>query len=116
MFTTGNGDQTDLIVLYKVCNTSEEENNTDCFFSDEEAKGSDPNALLLDLQKTETRSGDDSIEAVETSLSYSGFILHEPSVECPDPSICKYVFSLWNPSTLATPRQISFQANILRTD
>ena len=104
LYTTGNGDLTDMEIYYKLCRDG------NCFFTGEEAGGVGQ-VEKLQVTRQETKSGDFTQEAVETSFDYQATILHEPQV-CSGASECKYVFSTFNPSVLSTPRQATLLVSL----
>lgn len=103
VYSSGNGDDEDLRIYYKLCTSS------DCFFSAEEALGQGlVERLVTETSATQANGG---VEALETSTDYTGYILHSDS-NCAGKSRCDYVISVHNPSTLATPRQVSVKASV----
>jgi len=65
VYTTGNGDQTDILIFYKLCTSG------DCFLDAEEASGNG-DVEMLPVERVVTKSGDFTQVAVETSFNYEG--------------------------------------------
>lgn len=103
VYSSGNGDSEDLMIYYKLCVTK------DCFFTAEEAIGQGfVERLIMQTSETQANGSD---EALEKSIDYTGYILHRSS-DCAGTSRCDYVVSVHNPSTLATPRQVSLKVSV----
>ena len=92
IYSSGNGDQTDLEIYYKLCTEG------DCYFTGEEAGGVGAVERLVTI-RTDAETKLDKDE-VETSFTYSAQILHDPN-DCEGTSYCKYTFSTYNPSPLS---------------
>ena len=68
LYTTGDGDKTDLDIYYKLC--TEAVNATMCFFTEDESKGIGADVQRLDTQRFESKSGDQTQANVPTRIDY----------------------------------------------
>ena len=94
-----------MCLFYKLC-TDETEG---CFLTAEEAAG--VGAVERLTMKT-VRSTEEEDGAGETTFAYNGDLLHDPAV-CSGLAVCKYVFSVHNPSPYTQPRQVAFKVDIV---
>ena len=104
IYSTGNGDDNELEIYYKLCTVNEE-----CFMTGSEAGG------VGLVERLEVSRSDDEfktdVDAIETSFNYVGEFKHDPKV-CEGAAVCKYTFSTYNPSPLSQPRQVTLKVDI----